>query len=70
MAERTRPQATSDRLEIDPESVKEYRQELREMVRGNALGEAAVEGFTDWGVVEAFERMLAVAKPRDGKQPS
>lgn len=70
MAERTRLPAITDRLEIDAESVAQYRQELREMVRGNALGEAALEGFSNWEVVEAFERMLTVASPQDEKPPS
>lgn len=50
-----------DRFSIDPASVAATRAELQEIVRGNAIAEAAVEGFNDWEVIEAMERLVAVA---------
>ncbi len=46
---------------IDPESVAAARAELREIVQGAPIAEAAVEGFSDWQVIEAMERFWAVA---------
>jgi hypothetical protein len=53
------------RLRIDPESVRHARQALAEIVRGNAIAEAALEGFSDWEAVEALERMWAVGLEPD-----
>jgi hypothetical protein len=49
------------RLGLDPETVAVARRELREIVRGNATAEAAVESFNDWEAVRALERLWAVA---------
>jgi hypothetical protein len=43
-------------LRIDPESVRHARRTLAGIVRGNPIAEAALEGFSDWEVVEALER--------------
>lgn len=48
-----------DRFEIEPAAVADYRAQLAEMVRGVPVAEAAVEGFSDWQVVEAMERLWA-----------
>lgn len=45
------------RLSIEPDSAAAARAELREMVRGVPIAEAAVEGFNDWQVIEATERL-------------
>lgn len=50
------------RFSIDAESVAKARSELREIVKGIPLAEAAVEGFNDWQAIEAMERLQA-AKP-------
>lgn len=47
------------RFGIDPESVAAMRAELQEIVRGTPIAEAAVEGFSDWQVIEAMERLWA-----------
>jgi hypothetical protein len=47
------------RFSIDPESVAEARAELREIVKGIPVAEAAVEGFSDWQAIEAMERLHA-----------
>jgi hypothetical protein len=52
-------------LRIDPESVRQSRRELAQIVRGNPIAEAALEGFSDWEVVEALERMWAVGLEPD-----
>jgi hypothetical protein len=52
-------------LRIDPESVRQSRRELEQIVRGNPIAEAALEGFSDWEVVEALERMWAVGLEPD-----
>jgi hypothetical protein len=52
-------------LRIDPESVRHARRTLAEIVRGNPIAEAALEGFSDWEVVEALERMWAVGLEPD-----
>ncbi len=44
---------------IDPQSVADARARLREMVQGIPIAEAAVEGFSDWQVIEAMERLWA-----------
>jgi hypothetical protein len=49
------------RLSIAPRSVAEARAQLRAIVRGIPLAEAAVEGFSDWQVIEAVERCWAGA---------
>jgi hypothetical protein len=48
------------KLKVDAESMKRHREELTEIVKGNAIAEAAVEGMTDWEVVAALERLWAV----------
>lgn len=50
----------SARFGIDPESVTASRAQLREIVRGTPIAEAAVEGFSDWQVIEMMERLWAV----------
>ena len=52
-----------ERLSIDPRSVAAAREELRAMVRGVPIGEAAVAGFSDWQVIEAIERLLKAGRP-------
>jgi hypothetical protein len=49
------------RFAIDPQSVAAARAELAEVVRGIPIAEAALEGFSDWEVVEAMERLWAGA---------
>ncbi|MCW2988892.1 MAG: hypothetical protein JWM24_1830 [Solirubrobacterales bacterium] len=49
------------RLSVDPQSVAAARADLRAMVRGNPIAEAAVEGFNDWEVIEAMERLWGAA---------
>ncbi len=59
-------------LNIDAASVAVARRELKEIVRGNPIAEAAVEGFSDWEAIEALERMWAVALtsvPAEAPQP-
>jgi hypothetical protein len=51
----------SPAFSIDPQSVVVHRAELLEIVRGQPLAEAAVEGFSDWQVVAAMERLWAAA---------
>jgi hypothetical protein len=54
------------RFSIDPEGVAKARAELCEIVRGVPIAEAAVEGFSDWQVIEAMERLQAAEPmPRD-----
>jgi hypothetical protein len=52
-------------LPIDPESVRVARRALAEIVRGNPIAEAALEGFSDWEAVEALERIWAVGLEPD-----
>lgn len=54
------------RFSIDPGSVAEARAELREIVKGVPVAEAAVEGFNEWQVIEAMERLQA-AEPMPGE---
>lgn len=59
-------------LSIDPASVAVAKRELKEIVRGNPIAEAAVDGFSDWEAIEALERMWAVALtsvPEEDPQP-
>jgi hypothetical protein len=58
-------------LPIDPESVRVARQTLADIVRGNPIAEAALEGFSDWEAIEALERLWAVglAPDRAGDEP-
>jgi hypothetical protein len=53
-------QHRSERFGIDPESLASYRAELRLMAAGSPIAEAAIEGYNDWQVVEAMERLWAV----------
>lgn len=48
------------RVAIDPVSVAMAREQLRAMARGMPIAEAAVEGFSDWQVIEALERIWTV----------
>lgn len=59
------------RLSIDQESVTDVRAELREIVKGIPLAEAAVEGFNDWQAIEAMERLRAAKpmRPSSGSSP-
>ncbi len=60
------------RFSIAPESVAQARAELREIVKGIPIAEAAVEGFNDWQAIEAMERLQA-AEPMsraDSDSPS
>jgi hypothetical protein len=50
---------TNEHFNIDPESVATARAQLLEMARGMPVAEAAVEGFTEWQVIEAMERLWA-----------
>ncbi len=59
----------SVQLEIDPLSVATARRELRSIVAGNAIAEAAVAGFSDWEAVRALERMWGVALGADQAEP-
>ena len=52
---------TPVQLDIDAASVATARRELRSLVRGNQIAEAAVAGFSDWEAVQALERMWSVA---------
>lgn len=52
---------TAVQLDIDAASVATARRELRSLVRGNPIAEAAVAGFSDWEAVQALERMWSVA---------
>ena len=45
------------KFSIDAESVAEARAELHNIVQGSPIAEAAVEGFNDWQVIEAMERL-------------
>jgi hypothetical protein len=46
-----------DQLSIDPETVAAARAQLRAMAEGIPVAEAAVDGYTDWQVIEAIERL-------------
>jgi hypothetical protein len=48
------------KLKIDEASVRARREELAAIVKGSKLGEAAVEGMTDWEVIESLERLWEV----------
>lgn len=50
-----------NRFNIDPASVAAMRAELQGIVQGNPIGEAAVDGFNDWQVIEAMERLWTAA---------
>jgi hypothetical protein len=58
-------------LPIDPESVRVARRTLADIVRGNPIAEAALEGFSDWEAIEALERLWAVGLEPDraGDEP-
>jgi hypothetical protein len=63
------------RFAIDAKSVAGYREQLKAMAHGMAVAEAAIDGFSDWQVVEAMERLWAVAlgvvdEPPDATQIS
>ena len=51
----------------DAASVAAARRELRSLVRGNPIAEAAVVGFSDWEAVRALERMWSVALSDDAE---
>lgn len=51
------------KFSIDAESVAAARAELHDIVQGNPIAEAAVEGFNDWQVIESMERLWAAAEP-------
>jgi hypothetical protein len=53
------------RFAIDANSVVGYREQLKAMAQGVPPAEAAIDGFSDWQVVEAMERMWAVAAMDD-----
>jgi predicted membrane GTPase involved in stress response len=53
------------RFAIDADSVAGYREQLKAMTHGVPVAEAAVDGFSDWQVVEVMERMWAVAVGAD-----
>jgi hypothetical protein len=56
---------------IDPESVASARAELREIVKGIPIAEAAAEGFNDWQAIEAMERLQAAEPmPREAGSDS
>jgi hypothetical protein len=59
-----------DRFSIDPTSVADYRVQLREMARGVPTVEAAIEGFSDWQVVVAMERLWAAAGTAGAGHPA
>jgi hypothetical protein len=52
-------QRPAGRFSIDPIAVAAYRVQLREMARGVPIAEAAIDGYSDWQVVEAMERTWA-----------
>jgi hypothetical protein len=55
-----------NRFSIDPKSVAKARAELREIVKGIPVAEAAVAGFSDWQAIEALERLEAAEEmPRE-----
>ncbi|MGB7588687.1 MAG: hypothetical protein WBM00_08265 [Solirubrobacterales bacterium] len=61
-------QQKTERFSIDAESVAAYRAELQKMAHGQPLAEAALEGFSDWQVIEAMERLWAAGtelQPRE-----
>jgi hypothetical protein len=45
------------RFSLDPDSVAGYREQLRAMAAGIPFAEAAIEGFSDWQVLRAIERL-------------
>ncbi len=47
------------RFGIDPKSVAKARAELRAIVKGVPVAEAALAGFSDWQAIEALERLQA-----------
>lgn len=60
------------RLGISPKSVKAARAELKKIVNGIPAAEAAVDGFNDWQVIEATERLwnnAMVDAPSDDPAP-
>jgi hypothetical protein len=53
------------RFAIDADNVAVYRAQLKAMTHGTPIAEAAIDGFSDWQVVEAMERMWSVATDID-----
>jgi hypothetical protein len=62
------------RFSIDAKAVAAYRVQLRKMAKGFPIAEAAVDGYSDWQVVEAMERMwaagTAVLEPGTADEPA
>jgi hypothetical protein len=55
------------RFSLDPDAIAEYREQLRAMAAGIPIAEAAIEGFSDWQVIGAIERLWA--EEGLGKEP-
>src|SRR4051794_11670742 len=48
------------RFSLEPDAVADYREQLRAMAAGIPIAEAGIEGFSDWQVVMAIERLWAL----------